>query len=423
VYDVLVMVKRKISLKVLRKVVLGFAFAILFFGVGYRFAIWKLTGSGSDQSIVRRFISNPEDGIVEGADFRDFWEVWRRLEKSYVDVDAIDYQKMTYGSIEGLAQSLGDPYTRYFPPEDNKLAEEDLNGSFYGVGIELGYREGILAVISPLANTPAKKAGLKAGDLIMHIKDESKGLDEDTAGMSLIDAVKKIRGEKGVPITFKIAREGEKELLEITVVRDEIVVPSLKLEYIDEGGKKIAHLKLFQFGGRTNKEWLEKIHEIQVNKVDGMILDLRNNPGGYLDGAIFIASEFLSDGVIVSHQGRYRTESYSVNRRGNLLDIPLVVLVNKGSASASEITAGALQAHGRAKIMGEQSFGKGTVQEVQDLNDGSSLHVTVAKWLLPDGKWIGDGGITPDVEVKDNPETEGVDEVVEKAVEELISKK
>ena len=410
--------KIKISLVLIRKIVLGLAFGLLFFGAGYKYAQLRVN-HGIEVSKV--FVHDPMEKKVKGVNFDTFWQVWHKLEGDYVDPKAIDYQKMTYGSIEGLAQSLGDPYTRYFPPSDNKLAEEDLNGSFYGVGIELGYKDGTLAVITPLEDSPAKKAGLKAGDLIMHIKDEKKGIDEDTAGMSLRDAVKKIRGEKGVPITFKIAREGEKKLLDITVVRDKILVPSLELKFMNYKGKKIAYLHLFQFGGRTKSEWLAKVREIKAQGAKGMILDLRNNPGGYLDGAIFISSEFLSDGVVVKQAGRYSTETYKVDRKGNLLDMPLVVLINKGSASASEITAGALQAHQRAKIIGEQSFGKGTVQEVDEFPDGSSLHVTIAKWLLPNGKWIGDGGITPDIKVKDDPKTEKVDEVVEKGLEVVAS--
>ncbi len=415
------MTVRKLKLHTFKNLILGLAFALLFFGSGYQYAFWKLNHQTLDQiSSNKNFLYNPMQAKVKGVNFDIFWQVWRKLESDYVDTKAINYQKMTYGSIEGLAQSLGDPYTRYFPPTDNKLAEEDLNGSFYGVGIELGYKDGNLAVITPLENSPAKKAGLKAGDIIVHIKDSSKNLDEDTTGMSLRDAVKKIRGEKGVPITFKIAREGEKKLLEITVVRDKIIVPSLKLEFINQDGHKIAYLHLYQFGGRTKTEWLEKVKEIKAAHPDGMILDLRNNPGGYLDGAIFIASEFLSKGTIVKQAGRYQTETYTVNHHGNLLDIPLVVLINKGSASASEITAGALQVHHRATIMGQQSFGKGTVQEVADFPDGSSLHVTIAKWLLPNDQWIGDGGIKPDITVKDDPQTKA-DEVLDAAVQQLLT--
>lgn len=413
---------KKVVLKLsqVRKNILALAFLILSFGLGYRFAIWRTSDGGVDGP-VQSFLRAPEEGSVEGADFQQYWEVWRRLEKSYVDTSAIDYQNMTWGSMKGLAQSLGDPYTTYLPPEDNKRSLENLNGKFYGVGIELGYVDGALAVVSPLEGGPAIRQGVKAGDLILHIKDETKGVDVDTTGMSLIDAVTQIRGEKGVPVILTLYREGEDARpFEVEIVREEILIPSLELSYIQQDGMNIAHLQLYRFGGRTDNEWLEAIGEIAANNVDGVILDLRNNPGGYLDGSVFVASEFLSDGLVVTQQGRYETENYSVDRRGSLTSMPLVVLVNKGSASASEITAGALRDHNRARLVGETTFGKGTVQEVQELGDGSSLHVTVAKWLLPNGDWIGDGGVAPDVEAVDDPETEDVDEQLETAVSTLL---
>ncbi|RIK51068.1 hypothetical protein DCC61_03735 [Candidatus Microgenomates bacterium] len=206
----------------------------------------------------------------------------------------------------------------------------------------------------------------------------------------------------------------------MTLTRDEIVVPSVELAFVEKNGKSYAHLELHRFGGRTDREWSEKVAEIIAKRPAGVVLDLRNNPGGYLDGAVYVASEFLSSGVIVKQEGRSSGETYSVNRNGSLVSIPLVVLVNKGSASASEIVAGALQDNKRAKIVGEQSFGKGTVQEVQDLSDGSSLHVTVAKWILPSGSWIGEKGVTPDVVVEDVVAKEGeteVDEQLDKALE------
>lgn len=410
---------RSIKLFSIRKYVISLAFLILTFGLGYRFAIWR-TSSGGIDGPVRSFLRAPEEGLVEGADFQKFWEVWRRLEQSYVDPNQLDYQEMTWGSMKGLAQSLGDPYTTYLPPDDNKRSLENLNGKFYGVGIELGYVDGSLAVVSPLEGGPAIREGVKAGDLILHIKDENKGVDVDTTGMSLIDAVTHIRGEEGASVTLTLYREGESGPFEVIIRREEIVIPSLELSYVQRDGLNVAHLQLYRFGGRTDNEWLEAVGEIVANRVDGVILDLRNNPGGYLDGSVFVASEFLSEGLVVTQQGRHRTENFSVDRNGALTNIPLVVLVNKGSASASEITAGALRDHARAKLVGETTFGKGTVQEVQELGDGSSLHVTIAKWLLPKGDWIGDGGVVPDLEIVDDPATEDIDEQLDAAVSTLI---
>lgn len=399
--------KRKIPLHLVRNFFFLAAFGILVFAGGYETANVRL--GKSNNAVIQKFMGNPNSGIPQGADFSKFWEVWNRLEKNYVDPSKIDYAKMTWGATQGLAQSLGDPYTQYLPPEQNKQATEDLNGSFFGVGIELGYKDQTLAVVAPVAGSPAERAGVKAGDLILHIKDEAKKLDVDTQNMTLPTAVTNIRGEKGTPVILTLYRAGTTKSFDVTITRDEIVVPTVELKFITKGGKKIADLQLHKFGGRTDKEWMDKVAEIVAAKPAGVVLDLRNNPGGYLDGAVFVSGEFLPSGVIVQQVGKSDTQTFSVDRKGSLTTIPLVVLVNKGSASASEITAGALQDNKRAKIVGEQSFGKGTVQEVQDLSDGSSLHVTIAKWVLPSGRWIGKEGITPDVKVLNDdskPETD-----------------
>jgi len=411
------MKKLRLSYRVVRNLFLGMSAALLVFAAGYQTARVRM-GLGSS-SVVRQFLQSPNEEAVAGADFSKFWEVWRRLEKSYVDPTKLDYREMTWGSMRGLASSLDDPYTQYLPPTENKQANEDLNGSFYGVGIELGYKDGTLAVVAPLSGTPAALAGVEAGDLILRIKDEKKNLDADTRGITLNEAVAQIRGERGVPVVLTLYREGVPEPFEVEIRRDEIVVPTVEVEYLERKGRTYAHWMLHRFGGRTDKEWLSAVKEIASKEVAGVILDLRNNPGGYLDGAVFVVGEFLPSGLVVKQEGRDTSESYEVDRKGSLNNLPLVVLVNKGSASASEIAAGALQDHKRAKVVGVQSFGKGTVQEVQDLSDGSSLHVTIAKWVLPSGRWIGDEGITPDVEAKDDPETKEVDEMVEKAIEEL----
>lgn len=404
----------KITPRLLRNTFLSLGVAVLVFAAGYQTAQVRL-GKGQG-TLVQRFVGNPGENAEQGADFAKFWDVWRMLERSYVDPSALDYREMTWGSIEGLAQSLDDPYTQYLPPEENKAANEDLNGSFYGVGIELGYEEQTLAVVAPLKNTPAEAAGVQAGDLILHIKDAARGIDVDTVGLSLPEAVKHIRGEKGTQVTLTLFRSGASEPFDVAITRGEIVVPSVELTYVDHDGKKYAHLELHRFGGRTDGEWNQRVTEITRAGVDGVILDLRNNPGGYLDGAVYVAGEFLTEGIVVKQEGRSSSETYSVDRKGVLTSIPLIVLVNKGSASASEITAGALQDHKRAKVVGVTTFGKGTVQEVQDLSDGSSLHVTIAKWILPSGRWIGKEGVKPDVEAKDDFETKDVDEAVEAAL-------
>lgn len=320
-----------------------------------------------------------------------------------------------------MTASLGDPYTVFLPPEDNQSTKEELNGAFEGVGIELGFKDKTLAVVAPLAGMPAEAAGIKAGDYILHIKDELKGVDVDTIDMSLPEAVKFIRGKKGTEVALTVLHEGETETKVIKVKRDTIVIKSVALEWQGEN-KDVAWLKLSRFGDRTQSEWDEAVSEILKHKqLKGIILDLRNNPGGYLKGSVALASEFLKTGQIVVKQesAKGETETYSVTKAGKLLTQPLVVLVNKGSASSSEILSGALRDNQRAKIIGEKTFGKGTIQEALDVAEGAGLHVTTAKWLLPSGQWVNETkGITPEIEVQDNKET-AKDEVMEKAMENL----
>lgn len=340
-------------------------------------------------------------------DFSLFWAVWDKLESQYLDRKVLDYRKMVYGAISGMVDSLNDPYTVFLPPTENKESKDDLRGDFEGVGIQIGYdKDKKLAVVSPLSGTPAEAAGLKSGDLILRIVDEKKGIDKDTAGISLPEAVSLIRGLRGTAVKLTIQRSDNKEPFEVLLKRETIVVKSIEVDFKEVSGKQVAVLKLSRFGERTYQEWEEAIQQITNNKLQnpnfkGVILDLRNNPGGFLQGSVYFASEFLPSGVIVQQdRGEDGKETYSVNRKGQLLKDPLVVLVNGGSASASEIVAGALQEKGRAKLIGEKTFGKGTIQEAEDLSGGAGLHITVARWLLPSGKSIDKEGVMPDFEVK-----------------------
>jgi len=369
---------------------------------GYKLGRGEIGFLQKETSPVEINFSNPKD-----LDFSLFWDVWQRLERSYLDKKALNSQNMYWGAIKGMVEALGDPYTAFLPPSDNKQAKEDLSGEFEGVGIQLGYKDSQLAVIAPLKGTPAWEAGIKAGDLILKIEDK------ETGGITLPEAVKLIRGPKGTKIKLTLFHEGEKEPYEVVIVRDKITVPSVELEFIGE----VAHLKLTRFGDKTGEEWEKAVGEIlEKGRVKGVILDLRDNPGGYLAGAIFIASEFLDKGVVVQQEGASGVkETFSVNRQGKLTKVKLVVLVNEGSASASEIVAGAIQDYGRAKIVGKKTFGKGTIQEAQELKDGAGLHITTARWLLPKGRSIAEEGIIPDIEIKDDPKTE-VDEQLEEAI-------
>ncbi len=363
---------------------------------------------------------------AQSADLTQFWQVWSLLEQDYLDSSKLDTAKMVEGATKGLASSLGDDYTMYLSPEENKRSGEDLAGTFSGVGIELGYRDGILAAVAPLKDSPAAKAGVQAGDLILRVKDPARDFDEPTDAWSLEKAIDEIRGPKGSTVILTLYREdnGNKPF-EVEIVRDDVVVKSAEVEFVPVSGGEVAHLTLSRFGGHTDEEWEDIVQQISQRQppVKGIVLDMRNNPGGFFDGAIRVASDFISGGTVVSQQGKLETEKYSTTGRARLLNIPLVALVNKGSASASEIVAGALRDRLGTKLVGEQTFGKGTVQDRRELENGGGLHVTIARWLLPEGSSIQDEGLPVDVEAEDDVETEDVDEALNVAIEELLMEK
>jgi len=427
---------RKIKLTVpgvdFRNLIIGILLFVLGVVVGQRylepgsFPLLKKTLSNATTDLVdTRTVSNlsTPDSLDEDIDFNQFWEVWQLLERDYIDPAKIDRQEMVYGAIRGMTAAVGDPYTMFLPPEQDKRAAEDLAGSFYGIGIELGYIDGILAVVAPLRGMPAEQAGIQAGDLILRVKDEAKNLDEETTDWSLSRAVDEIRGERGTKVQLTLLRpEANTEPFELSIPRDEIVIPSVELAFVEHNGRRVAHIILSRFGDRTEAEWDEAVSTILTEKktgqVDGVLLDMRNNPGGYFDQAIRVASEFVRRGTIVSQKGRLTNIPYPAEGEARLTELPVVVLVNRGSASASEIVAGALRDLKETKLVGEQTFGKGTVQDRRHLSNGGGLHITIAKWLLPNGDNISDEGLPVTVEVQNNPETPE-DEVVNRAIEEL----
>ncbi len=342
---------------------------------------------------------------------RLFYEVFDRVNQDYYDKTKIDSTKLLYGAINGLLSSLQDPYTSFFPPKENSEFKTQLAGEFTGIGAELSLSpENRIMVVAPLDDSPAQKAGIRSSDLVLKVNDE------DTAGWTVPQAVEKIRGPKGTTVELTVLHEKEKTPTVIKIVRNTIVIKSVTgwiknitcktdecLE--DKSGKSIAYIRLSQFGDKTNDEWVSTVNSINTgitnNNFRGIVLDVRNNPGGYLNDAVFIASEFLRSGVVVIQEDDTKNqEMLAVSRRGVLLEQPLIVLINKGSASASEIVAGALRDHKRAKLLGDKSFGKGTIQQAVDVDNGASLHISVAKWLTPNGTWINKVGLEPDIKVE-----------------------
>lgn len=356
-------------------------------------------------------VSNKLPPENRGADFSLFWSVWEEVTQKYVDKTKLDAKKMVYGAISGMVASIGDPYTLFLAPDKNKESKEELNGSFEGIGAQLGNKDKKIVVIAPLAGQPAEKAGIKAGDWIIKIDGKEIG------NLILPEVVAKIRGPKGTTVTLTVVHPGADKPTDVAITRDKIILKSVDWKPV---GKNLAQIQLVRFGDETNSQWDQTVKEINEKKVAGVILDLRNNPGGYLTDSVYVASEFLPSGVVVKQQ-RYdgQTQTYSVNRPGKFLDIPLVILVNQGTASAGEILAGALQAAGRGKIVGTQSFGKGSVQEVEDLSNGAGLHITTAKWLLSNDVWINGVGLTPDIKIENDDKQPEKDLQLEKAVQVL----
>ena len=348
-------------------------------------------------------------------DFSLFWEVYHKLQEKFVDKGKFDVQKMIYGAISGMVKSLGDPYTVFFPPEETKRFEEDVKGVFEGVGMEIGIRKGQLQVIAPLEGTPAQRAGLRPGDKILKINDTP------TSDLTIDEAVNLIRGPKGTEVTLTIFREEWEKTKEIKVVRDVIEVPSLKWEMKEINGQKIAYIQLYQFSEKASFDFRKAAIEILESPAQKIILDLRNNPGGYLEVAQDISGWFLEKEktVVIEDFGQGNKNEYKSQGPGTFSDYKVVILINQGSASGAEILAGALRDNRGILLIGEKSFGKGSVQELEKLKEGSSLKITVAKWLTPKGELITDVGLTPNIKVEMTEEdyNEGKDPQLEKAIE------
>lgn len=333
-------------------------------------------------------------------DFAPFWKAWHILEEKYVKEEELNREDLVWGAISGMVKAVGDPYTVFFPPKDNEYFESEIKGEFEGIGAEIAIKKDILTIISPLEGSPAKAAGLKAGDRVLNIDDTS------TADITLEEAVRLIRGPKGTNVTLTVIRSGEEEKRKITITRNTIVIPVLEMEKLEDG---IFRINLFSFSGKAPYEFQKAVREMLLSNSDKLILDLRGNPGGFFDAAVAIASWFLPEGEIVAREEFRDQEPIIYRSRGHdvLKNIPVVILIDKGSASASEILAGALQEHGVATLIGEKTFGKGSVQELETITNNTSLKLTIARWLTPNGRSISKDGLEPDIVIdKESEEVE-----------------
>lgn len=359
------------------------------------------------QNFKPKIVKN-ELGKPDNVDFSLFWEAFEKLQNNYPE--DIDLKKFLYRAIAGSFTATEDPYTNFLPPEETKEFEGDLVGELEGIGVKIGVLDNLPAVIAPLPDSPAQKAGLKPKDKIIKIDDQG------TIEMSLDEAVSKIRGKKNTVVKLLIQRDGEERQFEIR--RERINVETVELSFKGD----VAIIALNEFGTETKQEFIQAVKNVKSKNINKVILDLRNNPGGLLDGSVDVASEFFArDTVIVVESGRDYKRELKTNGASTLKDAELIVLVNGGSASASEILAGAIKDHGRGKLIGEKTFGKGTVQQYEPLSDGSSVKITVAKWLTPKGANIDKDGIVPDIEIKEGDDalfTEN-DPMINRALEEF----
>jgi carboxyl-terminal processing protease len=337
--------------------------------------------------------SKNSDKLYEKIDL--FGEVLEKIKKDYVE--EVDQADVMDSAINGVLQSL-DPYSAYMSPELFKSMQTDTKGEFGGLGIEIGMEAGVVKVISPIDDTPASKAGIKAGDYIVKIEDSQ------VQGKSLMEAVKLMRGPVGTSIKLTIRRKGTKKAIEFNIKREIIEVRSIDSKILGER-KEIGYIRLKSFNQNSDEQFLNKIKEFEKNnKLTGYVIDLRNNPGGLLTQAIRITDFFLDDGEIVSTKGRKisETRKFFATKGDEIKGKPIIVMVNNGSASASEIFAGALQDHKRAVVLGESTYGKGSVQSIIPLRNGGGMRLTISKYYLPSGKSISDIGVTPDIFIEEN---------------------
>lgn len=377
-------------MKLIRLTLIGFL--VLAFGAGLFGAGFFFGHTTARNSLVAEASSQANTPSTLGDKFAPFWEAWALVHEEYVD-QPVDDQKLAYGAVKGMLQALGDRHTGYSTPAESKILFSDAAGELEGIGAEVDASGDYLKVVSPLPGSPAEQAGVLPGDTIVKVDGE------DIGGQDGFTVISKVRGPAGTTVHLTIFREGESDLLEFNIIRAKITLPSVESKVL---AGNIAYVKINNFGDKTTSELKTQLQALMLQTPRGLVLDLRGNPGGYRDAAIDVISQFVSDGTaMIQRYGDGREEVFKVSAGGQATDIPMVVLVNQGSASASEIVAGAIQDYKRGKVIGEQSYGKGTVQDWRPLsNNQGSVRITIARWLTPDGRSIDKLGITPDFEVR-----------------------
>jgi len=397
---------------------------LISFILGWQATSYGLLGknsepAGEETAQTDDFNNSEIKKLSDDVDLDLFWTVWGEVVENYVDETAIDPEKMVYGAIKGLVSSLDDPYTVYMDPVESEDFSASLNGKLEGIGAELSVEEKNLVVVSPLRDSPAEKAGLLPGDIIYKIDDTL------SSEMTLFEAIMSIRGKEGSSVKLTIIRDNVEEPFEVSIVRAKIDIDSVTMEKLDNG---IVYLSVNQFNDNTEKDFGNAISEMILNPPKGLIIDLRYNGGGFLDIAVDLLSYILpakSKAVEIRQKNEEEGEIMYTDINPKLVDVPLVVLVNEGSASASEILAGAVQDLKRGIVMGTQTFCKGTVQEVETFKDGSSMRMTIAKWYTPAGRNVNKVGLTPDVvvEITDQDIANKVDVQKEAAIKYLLDLK
>ncbi len=363
------------------------------------FGVFRLGYSAGQSGYVfdsKEFKIVNRTGETVSVDYSLLWEAIDVVGRKYIDRDQIDQQQVLYGAISGAVRAAGDEYTEFFDPETLAQFKSDLQGTFSGVGMEVGKRDGNIVVVAPLDDSPAARAGLQPGDVILKVDDET------IVDWNVDEAVSKIRGAAGTQVRLTLYRDGQDGPFEVEITRETIEIRSVKVTYQERDGRTVAVMKISRFGDDTKRLLDIAIAEVRNRNVAGLVVDLRNNPGGYLETSVEVASEWLPAGTLVVQEARSDQDvinftSTGTNRLGNF---KTVVLINGGSASASEILAGALRDHNKALIVGKKSFGKGSVQELISLSGDTAVKVTIAKWITPSGKNLNQGGLDPDIEVE-----------------------